>query len=179
VYSNFASMEELENAVFRAAAGKLLDFATSNYTDNPFLNMGVGVLKFARECPRWYHAFSIRHEYGSHHLGEVMERQLEVMAGLPGLQDLHPLERRLLMRKMEIFTHGMAAEICAGPVSDTTMTGFISILQEVGEALTAEALLRPPRDPAELEQMADFFQEGCLPCSGESPLTNGDDNHEN
>jgi len=154
VYSNFASMDELEAAVFAMAADKLLKFATQGPTDNPFLNMGIGVLRYAWECPRWYMAFSTNQEYGQPHLQKVVGDLLEIMAEIPQLADLSLLERKLLLRKMGIFTHGLALEICTGDVEFQTMEDFFQVLEEVGGALTADAVQRHPRPDRDLERMA-------------------------
>lgn len=162
VYSNFASMEQLQAVLYERAAGRMLDFATRGHTGNPFLDMGVGVLLFARECPRWYQALSLRPDLARIHLAGVMEHLLGIMATLPGLGDLHPLERKFLLRKLEIFTHGLASEICFGQVNDQTMEDFTRILDEVGGALAAEACGRPARDGAELGRLAAFCHENAL-----------------
>lgn len=154
VYSNFESMDELESAVFSMAADKLLEFATKGPTDNSFLNMGIGVLSYAWECPRWYLAFSTNQEYGQAHLHRIAGDLLEIMAGIPELSKLSLLERKLLLRKMGIFTHGLALEICTGDVEFQTMEDFFQILEEVGRALTADSLQRHPRPDQELERMA-------------------------
>lgn len=159
VYSNFASMDELQAVLYEKAAHRMLDFATRPHTENPFLNMGVGLLLFARECPRWYQALSMRRDLAQIHMAEVVEHLLAVMATVPGLADLHPLERKFLLRKMEIFTHGLATEICTGQIDDQTMEDFRRILDEVGGALTAEACNRPPRNEDQLTRLAVFCHE--------------------
>ena len=159
VYSNFENMEELETEVFAKAARLMLEYSTEAHTDNPFLNMGIGILKYAWECPLWYFAFSTLHEPGQPHIRGILDTLLKVMAEIPGLEDLHPLERKLLLRKMSIFTHGLASEICSGNITEEGMQDFIKILDEVGSALTADALTRPPRDEEELARMATLCHE--------------------
>jgi AcrR family transcriptional regulator len=56
VYSNFANMDDLVVAVKKAAVELLLELTIEKHTDNAFLNMGVGVLEFARRHPLLYSA---------------------------------------------------------------------------------------------------------------------------
>ena len=56
VYSNFESMEELGQAVLRRAVRELLRLMRQNHTGDEFLNLGVGLLKFAVDEPRLYAA---------------------------------------------------------------------------------------------------------------------------
>jgi AcrR family transcriptional regulator len=154
VYSNFENMEKLEEAVFAQAAAKFLDYTQQNHTDNAFLNMGIGVLMFARDCPQWYFAFSSRRQSGQDQMEGIFTSLLDIMADLPDLEPLHPLERKLLLRKMAIFTHGLASEVCAGLSDDQTMKDFITLLEEVGLALAEDARTREPRNEQELERIA-------------------------
>jgi len=56
VYSNFATMEELANAIKRAAVQELLTLTHQPHADDGFLNMGVGILKFVWDWPELYAA---------------------------------------------------------------------------------------------------------------------------
>ena len=60
VYSNFANMDDLVVAIKKAAVNLLLDLTLENHTDNPFLNLGVGVLEFARRHPLLYSAWFLQ-----------------------------------------------------------------------------------------------------------------------
>lgn len=154
VYSNFENMEKLEEAVYARAAAKFLEYTRRAHTDNPFLNMGIGVLMFARDCPQWYFAFSTRRHWAQAQMEGIFGSLLDVLADLPDLEPLHPLERKLLLRKMAIFTHGLASEVCAGRSDDQTLEDFITLLEEVGQALAEDAKVRKPRNQEELERIA-------------------------
>ena len=104
-------MEDLEAAVFQEAGLKFLEYARGEYTDNPFLNMGIGVLHFARECPHWYHAMSTHENVCQHSMQNVMDSLLEVLDQVDYLRELDPRERRLLLHKMGTFTHGLAWDL--------------------------------------------------------------------
>ena len=178
VYSNFASMEELETEVFQLAGAKFLEFARGRYTDNPFLNMGIGVLRFARECPRWYHAMSTQEHVCLHSMQNVMDSLAQDLDRVDYLQELDPRERRLLLHKMGTFTHGLAWDICVRRISDEEMEGVVLLLEEVGGALTQSAILHPARSDEEYSKLSRYFEfmHQCGP--GEALTQQKDEDHD-
>ena len=105
VYSNFANMDDLVVAVKMAAVELLLELTLEKPTENPFLNMGVGVLEFARSHSLLYGALFLQANDECVAGPGVMKELLERMAVLPDLEHLKPVERIILLRKMAIFTH--------------------------------------------------------------------------
>lgn len=178
VYSNFHNMEELESSVFALAASKLLDYSTRPHTDNPFLNMGIGVLTYARDCPLWYFAFSTRRDPGQLHLRGVLDALLAAMASIPEVQGLPFLERKFLLRKLSVFTHGLALEICSGSVTDERMADYCRLLEDVGAALLADTLARSPRQDDNLARMATFCHEISIETENLDQSPRKDDGHE-
>jgi len=178
VYSNFANMEELEAAAFGCAVEKLMEYTSRRHTENLFLNIGVGVLKFTRDYPLWYQAFGSTKEPGQNRLGHVLDSMLETIGTIPDLKGMPTWERKILLRKMTIFTHGLASEVSAGHVSSTEFEDFLLILEEVGEALTAKALTQPERRDEDKKRLSTFCHE--YPTSSEENLSpeKKDDDHE-
>ena len=154
VYSNFANMEDLESAAFAKATEKLLEYATRPHTDNPFLNIGIGVLEFAWDCPLWYYAFSVKHSQGHDHFLRLSEKFLERMAEIPEMEPIRPPERAILLHKMAIFTHGLAWDICQGNFPHDGLPSGFQLMEEVGNILTKDALERPARSEEEYEKLA-------------------------
>ena len=154
VYSNFATMDELSRAVKQAVAEDLLEFTARQFTDNAFLNIGLGVLEFARQKPALYAAVFMQDgpecEVGPH----VMARLGERMAEVGQLRDLPLGEQLMLLHQMGIFTHGLAVQICAGLTKGFSFTDLTLMLEDAGQAMTCHALSRPQRSPAQLELMA-------------------------
>ncbi|MBM4129414.1 TetR family transcriptional regulator [bacterium] len=154
VYSNFAGMGELATAVRRRIADLVLAETEVVRSGEPFLDMGVGVLEFARREPALYDA-----AFGAASDGEdtgllVMETLLDRMSRVESLAGLGAAERTILLRKMAIFTHGLAMEIIAGRVDAAEWAGVLTILSEVGRAVVTDALGRPPRSEAEIALLA-------------------------
>ena len=49
VYSTFSNMAELQKEVMRKAIDLLVEYTRRDYSPDPFLNMGVGVVLFSKE----------------------------------------------------------------------------------------------------------------------------------
>ena len=80
----------------------------------------------------------------------VMKDLLERMAVLPDLKQLMPIERIILLRKMSIFTHGLATEICSGLPPEIKWENLLLMLEEVGAAIMTDAVARSPRSKEDL-----------------------------
>ncbi len=156
VYSNFANMDDLLLAVKQAAVSLILETTLEKPTDNPFLNMGAGVLEFARRHPLLYsalfHQANVECTAGPGFMKELLER----MAVLPDLEQLKPVERILLLRKMAIFTHGLATEICNGLPPEIKWEELMTLLDEVGSVIMSDALARSPRSDKDLSALGSL-----------------------
>ncbi|MEN8008685.1 MAG: TetR-like C-terminal domain-containing protein [Candidatus Krumholzibacteriota bacterium] len=158
VYSNFANMDDLVVAVKKSAVDLILELTLEKQTENLFLNMGIGVLEFARRHPRLYSALFHQGDVECQAGAGVMNKLLERMAVLPDLEDLKPVERIILLRKMAIFTHGLATEICNGLPPEIKWEEILTLLDEVGFAIMADALARSPRSDEDLSALGSLCE---------------------
>jgi AcrR family transcriptional regulator len=158
VYSNFSNMEDLVRAVKLEAVGVLLELTREKHTEDAFLNMGVGVLEFARQHPLLYSALFQQTNDECEAGPGVMKELLERMAVLPALKQLMPVERIILLRKMAIFTHGLATEICSGLPPEIRWEDLLLMLEEVGAAIMADAVARSPRTSEDLARFGSFCE---------------------
>ena len=158
VYSNFANMDDLIVAVKMAAVELLLDLTHEEPTNNPFLNMGVGYLEFARRHPLLYGALFLQANDEFEAGPGVMRVLLERMAVLPDLEHLKPVERIILFRKMAIFSHGLATQICSGLQLESEWEEMLQLLDEVGDAILADAVARSPRTDEDLARLGSFCE---------------------
>lgn len=158
VYSNFASMDDLARAVRREVADLMLAEASVVRSGEPFLDMGVGVLEFARREPALYDAV-FGAAGGDDDMGEhVMRSLLGRMESVESLAGLEPAERLILLRKMAIFTHGLAVQVTAGRVEATAWQEVLTLLSEAGRAMVTDAFNRPPRTEAEIALLAHLCE---------------------
>jgi AcrR family transcriptional regulator len=158
VYSNFANMDDLVRAVKLEAVGVLLDLTRQKHTEDAFLNMGVGVLEFARQHPLLYSALFQQANDECEAGPGVMMELLERMAVLPDLKHLMPVERIILLRKVAIFTHGLATHICSGLPPGIRWEDLLLLLEEVGGAIMADAVARSPRTNEDLARFGSLCE---------------------
>jgi AcrR family transcriptional regulator len=170
VYSNFSNMEELEKALMDEAIKRLLKATRTEHTDNPFLNIGIGVLDFSREHPRWYESLFLFKTMKLDPGFNLMEGFLGIMAGDDQLSELDELERMVVLKKMSIFTHGLATEICSGRGDAHCREEWLFLLEEVGQAILKDALERTPRITSEIELLGSLWD-----CSKQSKLEKEED----
>ena len=158
VYSNFSNMDDLVVAVKMAAVELLLELTHEKPTENPFLNMGLGVLEFARKHPLLYSALFLQANDECVAGPGFMKDLLERMAVLPDLEHLKPVERIILLRKMSLFTHGLATQICTGIPVEIKWEDMLQLLDEVGDAILADALARSPRTEEDLARLGSLCE---------------------
>ncbi len=161
VYSNFQSMEGLQEAVKARALEHLLEESRQPRTGNAFLNMGLGVLQFALDHPHLYDALFLCGEGCSDPERILVENFLDRMASFPELAKVDAQERFIVLRKMAVFTHGLASEICCGRLGEADMPMMVVLMGEVGRAVVADAHTPPPRTDRERELLLSMAK-----CSG-------------
>ena len=170
VYSNFSNMEELEHSLVGEAVRRLLAETKSAHSDNLFLNIGLGVLIFAWQHPRWYEAlFLVKHSQDDHGF-RIMEELLEAMNTMDEFEGLDIFERTIVLKKMAIFTHGLATEICISGGDEHSREEWRILLDEVGETIVRDAYQRTPRSSQEIEILGSLCD-----CSHSQPPTEEED----
>lgn len=165
VYSNFGNMEELTGALVDEAMFRLLELIRKAGSGNEFQDLGIGVLDFALQHPRWYEAVFMNKIAPVDPGQNFMEKLMNKLNEMPELAELDSTERAMVLTKMAVFTHGLATEICTGRGVEHTREDFIFLMSEVGETMVRDAFERCPRSPEEIERLAPFKK--C--CNDETP----------
>ena len=143
IYSYVASMGKLADEVRTKAMLLLADYQTKPYSDNPYMNMGIGYIAFAREerhLFRFLHLDNARplmpkeqqamDEAIVRHLGKPLPMQ--TYFGNISLDKFNDVAF-----KMWIFTHGLAVALCTGTQAPITDGEIQRLLEEVGGAVVA------------------------------------------
>jgi len=137
IYTAYGNVEKLIEETKNRSVDMLLEFVERNYTNNKFLNVGVGTLVYAIEYPRLYKELFIDnfdHDYES----KLRERNLELMSHNEIANIMDEKELEIVLTKMWLLTHGIAAKICSGAISVKNEIECIEMLEEVGgEIITA------------------------------------------
>ncbi len=157
VYSNFATMDELADAVKRGAVRELLALTRQDHTGDAFLNMGAAVLIFAWQWPRLYADLFLTAPTGYDPGPDLLAELTAATAALPELAPLPASERALVLKKMAVFTHGLVTEICQGCPEQCTLEALILMLREVGRAVVADARAGHPRSAGDAGLLASVW----------------------
>lgn len=171
VYSNFTNMSELASAVVNEAVRLFMAETQKPKSGHPFLDFGLGVLDFALAHPRWYQALFREVQLTEEQHQELVTSMVGVMTDTPDLGTLTEFERNLVLKKMSIFTHGLASEICSGGCDELSRRDMRLLMEEVGEAVMEDARRRAPRT-AEETGLFGSWQNCCEPPND----TGNDDN---
>jgi AcrR family transcriptional regulator len=135
VYSAFGSMPELERAILREARCRLSDRTIQSYSEVPFLNIGVGIVTFARDEAHLFSAlFHTRHSY-SDILKEFDASILDRMKQDPMLRLLPDESLRRLLDNIWMYTLGLATSIVYGQAEDVSTEHIIRSLRNAGNMM--------------------------------------------
>ena len=140
VYSNFNTMDELSRETLRKGKDLLLHYATTPHTDQVFLNMGIGVIKFARDHCNMYRALFLEGDTHKDIIEELRSSLLPVMDHDASLSALSAGQKEDLLQKMSIITHGIAAQVCVGLLIAQRDKDITDTLMSVGSPVVTDAL---------------------------------------
>jgi AcrR family transcriptional regulator len=151
VYSTFRSMPELEASLISRVIDILISYTEKEYTDNLFLNIGIGIVFFGREYRKLYRVLFLE----SDKFKEMLERfhystDLQMKkAQISQLIDEE--ERKDILRKMWIFTHGLATLISTGYIENESDEFIIDLLGRTGGDVISSTIYQ--KDPELFEKL--------------------------
>lgn len=143
IYVNFQDGEELLQAVIQKAHEIALRMTKERYTDMPFLNIGIGSLRFAKQYSVLFKDFALKKiDCNDPDINEreIMLNQMKEDSMLIGFSDNELLD---LLLKMSIFTHGlslMTANNALPGIYDEDM--LIKLLEDTGKDIIMAARLK-------------------------------------
>jgi len=140
IYEHFGTINNLRLEVAGLARELLLEYTRRPYTEHLFLNMGIGVVIFAKEQRELYRMLFLES-------GEFRGVNEELLAVLVRdmerdilFKDMDLARRGRLLEKMSTFTYGLASTICVGLARESSDAYILNILKEVGAVVIAAAL---------------------------------------
>ena len=140
IYSYFESMDELTQAVIDYTKNLLIDYTKKPYTDSIWLNMGTGIIFFARDYSNIYRTLFLERNYLKEIISDFGKSMDIQMKKDKIFSSMKVDDRKRLLNNMWMITHGFAALICAGIIEDTSDEVLISRLYEIGEIITFHAI---------------------------------------
>jgi AcrR family transcriptional regulator len=140
VYEHFQSMEALKKAVLQKTVDLLYDYVTRQYTRNAFLNTGVGYVLYARDHKEFFKIIFLEGNDASDIIDKMLRKLDKEIVKVPELKTLSHAERKDLLRKGWIYTHGFAVMVFSGYIKDTQDHYIIRMLAEAGPIFIEDAL---------------------------------------
>ena len=138
VYTSFTNIEEIKNMLLDKALSLLSTYTEKTYTHDTFLNIGVGLLIFARENNILYRTLFLENNHFRNIQVAFSEVNLKQMKKERSLSLFSDSELSAILDKMTIYTHGLAALLCGGMLENTDDAWFISKLEEMGEVVIGD-----------------------------------------
>lgn len=142
IYSCFSGIDEIREALLEDALDRLIQYTEVTYTKNNFLNTGVGVLELAKQYPIVYRTIFMENEKGRDLFRKLFEANRKQMQGTAFLSSLTEAACDTVLDKLSVYTHGLAALICAGILENTDTEHLIALLDETGEDIIRAAVYR-------------------------------------
>lgn len=132
IYTSFGNVEDIKKQLMDKALILLLEYTEKEYTQDIFLNIGMGLLEFAKEYKIVYRTLFMGNNKYQHILKEFNERNILQMKKEKYLSLFEKNDLVTVLDMMFIYTHGIAALLCAGMLEDESREYFKSTLAEMG-----------------------------------------------
>jgi AcrR family transcriptional regulator len=141
IYGYFRKMDLLRREVVIRALELLHNYQTKKRSGEPFFDMGLGYIEFARKEKRLFFEVlaSDLHKLLPDNV-QVGSDPLELMRSDPSLAGLSDAALGDLLMKMWIFVHGLASLIGNEKLGALCDREIAAMLREVGEAVIGEAV---------------------------------------
>jgi AcrR family transcriptional regulator len=135
VYKAYRSMDGLTRGVLEAAR-RLMDERTRRpYSDVPFLNIGVGIVEFARDESRLFQALFLSRHRNQDILAAFHKSVLGRMKEDALLRLMPDASLERLLDMIWLYTLGLAAAVVYGRPPDTKTETIIRSLKDMGNIL--------------------------------------------
>ncbi|MCX8128874.1 MAG: TetR family transcriptional regulator [Clostridia bacterium] len=157
IYTSFKNIEEIKKHLLEKSLAILLNYTEKEYTKDAFLNIGVGMLEFAKNYKIIYKTLFISSNDHQYILDEFNKKNLEQMKKLKILSLFDEQDLKHILEKMCIFTHGIASFLCAGMLEEDSLEYFINTLSEMGADVIEITAYRKGL----LEKLTNALEEGC------------------
>ncbi len=135
VYTCFSSIDEIKEALMVKAFEHLLRYTEESYTEDIFLNIGIGMLEFAKDYPIVYRTIFLEDERGRDMFRRFSEASNIQMRKEPSLRVFSDAEIELILNQLTVYTHGLAAMICAGIIENPSTESLCARLSDTGSRI--------------------------------------------
>ena len=149
IYSHFTSMKKLESSLKEESVHKLIEYQLKPYTDNPFLNLSIGYVHFAREEKGLFRFLFIERPaaLSKTQLNRLLKRdivsRLHELLGVTDM-DQSPINKYFssfdgdeiakIAKHALIYTHGLAVLVSGGMMKSLNDKEITDLLLWSGDA---------------------------------------------
>lgn len=141
IYTAFDNIDNLIDTTKNKVVEILKEYVKKKYTRNNFLNIGVGILVFAKDYPSLYREMFIKNTDKKREK-ELREVYLSMMKKNVVAKYMNNIELETLLTKIWLFTHGIATMICSGAINISDENDFIKMLGDVGRDIILAMLYK-------------------------------------
>lgn len=143
IYVNFQDVQQLKDAVIERIAELAHAILQERHCEDPFLNIGIASLKFARAYPVLYTELIRHHDRYMHKVQPPVEMLIEQMQADSKLAGLPAEELQAILFKMQVFQMGLATmdvnRMLPPQLDEAALAG---LLASVGNDIIAAARMR-------------------------------------
>jgi len=133
LYSSFASIQELKQALAESICKLFREYVISVYTGEPHLDIWIGELLFAKQFKNLYVSFQVERNSFEDLFMQVNYEEFEVFKSDLKLRELTHDQLHAFYRHMQIHAYGLCVMICNKYWSDKTNIGFVRVIKEIAE----------------------------------------------
>lgn len=135
IYTSFGNVEDIKKQLMDKALDLLLEYTEKEYTQDIFLNIGMGLLEFAKEYKIVYRELFMENSKYHYILKEFNRRNFLQMKKEKYLLQFEEKDLIKMLDMMSVYTLGIAALLCAGMLEDESREYFKRELDEMGNCV--------------------------------------------
>ncbi len=144
IYRIFRSMDKLESAVVDRIIEILIEYTWRDYTEHRLLNIGIGIISFARNHKAFYRTLFVDNDK-YHPIVDKYYSDLKEQMKKAGISRYFSDEELVtILEKLSTFTHGLATLICSGMIKEDEASHeeLVEFLRETGADIMGATLYR-------------------------------------
>ena len=108
IYSQFKTRKALDKAVLNQMFHTLVAYTDQNFSSHKFLNIGVGVVVFAREHPKLFQGLCLNPVYSAVSIERIIRYHIRLLKDLPEFTKFSAKDLRELVLKRWVYIYGLA-----------------------------------------------------------------------
>lgn len=159
IYSCFSGIDEIRGELIQISLQKLLEYTKKEYTPDLFLNIGAGLLEFVKDYPLIYRAMFLEEDGNAAIFEQFRFRNRVQMRKESTLSLFSDSELDDILSQLTVYTHGLAALICANMLMDKSTRNLIAQLEHAGSAIIGFAAFRAGK--MNILEEYQRLQKGC------------------